>query len=934
MKAKLFLSLILPFLLINLCFSQIYRGQEANNLINNVDLIRFKNYSKVPNYFRFSENITRSEQEAIEIVKSFITNSHSDLQLRKVQNQGNGMQTHRYYQTVGGFPIEFTALNLQVKNGEVIEVNGDILDHPEVSLNFLISEAEALQLALNFVNAEQYMWEEDDAHFPSGEQVIVPDKIVFEKSVLRAAYKFEIYSKMPFNRQMIYVDAENGEIILNLSLIHFSNVEGTAETAYYGERPISMNYNGSQYTLYDNSRGNGIRTYNCHNGLYGSATDFFNNSTHWDNTPYGTDAHFSTIMTYDYFFEKHGYNSINNAGFALNSYVHFNLMQYGYPNNVNAFWNGQCMTYGDGNPSQGITPLTTMDICGHEITHGLTQFTAGLIYDYVESGALNEAFSDIFGTALEFFAIPEYANWLMGDAMGLVIRNIQNPNALGYPSTYKGNFWDFGQQMHKNSTVFSHWFYLVTEGGSGTNDLGNSYNVTGMGISNAEQIAFKLLTQYLLPTSGYHDACFYGLQVASNLFGECSDEVKSATNAFYAIGVLEEPYNQEFPSFYADVTRSCDGIINFTDRSICAEINSWLWDFGDGRTSTLQHPTHQYYENGEYTVTLIVEDAEGQHFLTKTDYIVINKMSELDDHEFEVENNEPFELYIPNASSDLRWYTNNDDNLWETTPEFVGNPIQHPAITEDKIYYILDSYEGEEHHVGETSHNVNGGFFNSDVVHYLIFDAYQNFELKSVLVNASSGRDRQIMLRNAYQNVIWTKIVYIPAGISRVTIDKEIPAGTNLQLACETYPGLFRSDLSASLSYPYTIEDVVKIKESSASSDPLRYYYYFYDWEIKLSDCHSELAMVTINIEEEEEEENVQDNILQNVIISPNPSNGLFKIENLQNIENYTVTISEISGKILNINNLINGNIIDLSDFANGVYFVKIGNRVFKVIKN
>jgi Zn-dependent metalloprotease len=244
MKAKLIISLILLSFLTNFCFSQIYRGQEANKFIQHTDIIRFKDYSKVPNYFRFSENVTRSEQEAIEIIKSFISNSNSDLQLRKIQNKGNGGQTYRYYQTINGFPIEFTALNLQVKNGNVTEVNGDILDNPEINPNFLISEAEALQYALTFVNAEQYMWEDDDIYYPNAEKVIVPDKIVFENSVLKAAYKFEINSKMPYNRQVIYVDAKNGDIIFDLSLIHFSNASGTAQTAYYGERPIDMSYNG------------------------------------------------------------------------------------------------------------------------------------------------------------------------------------------------------------------------------------------------------------------------------------------------------------------------------------------------------------------------------------------------------------------------------------------------------------------------------------------------------------------------------------------------------------------------------------------------------------------------------------------------------------------------------------------------------------------
>ena len=121
---------------------------------------------------------------------------------------------------------------------------------------------------------------------------------------------------------------------------------------------------------------------------YGNAVDFTDGDNFWNNTSnldnYATDAHWGAEMTYDYFFSMFNRNSIDGNGFALVSYVH-------YGNNYsNAFWDGQRMTYGDGNNN----PFTALDITGHEITHGLTNFTANLVYQN-ESGALNESFSDI-----------------------------------------------------------------------------------------------------------------------------------------------------------------------------------------------------------------------------------------------------------------------------------------------------------------------------------------------------------------------------------------------------------------------------------------------------------------------------------------------------------------------------------------------------------
>jgi len=819
-------------------------------------LVKFKDYTEVPNYFRFSDNSTHSEQEAIEIVKSFIKNSNSDLQLKIAQKQGEGNYTLRYFQTVNGYPIEFTALHLQLTNNKITEVNGEILDNPQIIPNFIISEETALQFALNYVNANQYMWEDDDEYLPTGEKVIVPDKIDFDKSTLKSAYKFNIYSKNPHNRQMIYVDAENGEIVLDLPLIHFDNVVGTAQTAYYGTRDINTNNTGTQYTLYDATRGNGIHTFNCNNTTnYNTATYYSNTTTTWNDTPYGTDAHFSTAATYDYFLQKHGYNSINNAGFALKSYVNYNLIQAGYGNNVNAFWNGQCMTYGMGDPPS-ITALTTIDICGHEITHGLTNFTANLVYSY-ESGALSEGFSDIFGTAIEFFAVPEVANWTMGEKMGLIIRSMSNPKAYNLPDTYKGQYWytgsgDYGG-VHYNCGPFAYWFYLLCVGKSGTNDYGNSYNVTAIGMSKAEKIAFKLLTHYLTPSSNYADACFYGLQAAKILYGECSDEVKAVGDAFYAIGVLNQPYSiQAVADFKANTTQSCSTpqTVQFTNSSV--NCDDFVWDFGDGSpTSTQKNPTHNYTQSGSFTVTL-TGNSNGCGTDTKIKQNYINIVSNLSNYEFIYYDTVAFELYIPEAGENLRWYDTMQENLWETTPLFVGNPLQHPAISEDITYYILDGFEDYAGYVGEKICNANGGFFTATNVHYLVFDAFQSFVLKSVLVNASTAGNRTITLQNSTGGTIWTKTVNIPAGVSRITIDKDVPAGTNMRLAGPGSPNLYRTNIGTSLSYPYKIDNVVSIKSSSAGDAPTSYYYFFYDWEISLPGCHSNVGTVTVTLSTKE----------------------------------------------------------------------------------
>src|SRR5690606_33927753 len=105
---------------------------------------------------------------------------------------------------------------------------------------------------------------------------------------------------------------------------------------------------------------------------------------------------------------------------------------------ANAFWDGQRMTYGDG--AGALSPFTALDIAAHEIAHGLTTFSANLIYQS-EPGALNESFSDIFGAAVEAYARPNNTNWTIGEDIGFSLRSMANPNLYGDPDTRGGNNW-------------------------------------------------------------------------------------------------------------------------------------------------------------------------------------------------------------------------------------------------------------------------------------------------------------------------------------------------------------------------------------------------------------------------------------------------------------------------------------------------------------
>lgn len=576
--------------------------------------------------------------------KQFDLNDNYGFKIHKTETDALGLTHIRLQQTYQGIPVELAEWILHINKAEIKSMNGLIFNNLELSATPTLTQEQALDFAKKHIGATAYKWEipEEEAHYkwesgdesntyyPTGELVYIPKKYTIKAENYRLAYKFDIYSHEPLSRSYVFVDAITGEILAEDSIIHHVDTPGTAVTAYSGPQPIIADSFAGQFRLRDGSRGLGVRTFDLNNAYgYGGAVDFIDADNIWNNInpqfdEYAGDAHWGTEVTYDYFNDMHGRNSIDGAGFALNSYVHYGT------NYVNAFWDGTRMTYGDGNGGAPYTPLTSLDIAGHEITHGLTNFTAGLIY-YGESGALNESFSDIFGTAIENFARPGDWDWLLSADIGGVFRSLENPNAFGDPDTYFGVNWaslvgpDNGG-VHTNSGVQNHWYYLLVEGGVDVNDNGDAFDVTGIGFESASAIAFRNLTVYLTPGSDHADARFFAIQSAIDLFGPCSVEEEETTNAWYAVGVGDEYITQVTADFTTTVGCFPMGEVDFTDASIAGVgvLDTWSWNFGDGGTSFAMSPSHTYAATGTYPVELTVTNDLGCENRVTIDVTVVD----------------------------------------------------------------------------------------------------------------------------------------------------------------------------------------------------------------------------------------------------------------------------------------------------------------------
>lgn len=493
-----------------------------------------------------------------EVMKEVLSLSPSDeMRLFRTETDELGFRHEKHQQYYNGIKVEHGTYSIHARSNAIESMSGNYIPIKGVLVTPNLSESAALESALLYIGAQLYKWQlpgeeawikedmqDPEASFlPEGELVIVED--YYGDMSPKLAWKFNVYAQEPLSRDYVYIDAENGKVLFKDPIIKHANVVGAADTRYSGNRSIMADSNNGAFRLRE-SRGtnSGIQTFDLNTGTsYSSAVDFVDNDNNWTSAEWNNaqkdnaalDAHWGAENTYDYFLIKHNRNSYNNNGALLRSYVHYST------NYDNAFWDGTRMTYGDG--GSVFSPLTAIDVCGHEIGHGVCEYTANLVYAN-ESGALNEALSDIWGACIEYFAAPEKNTWLLGEDImqnGGALRSLVNPNAFNDPDTYLGTHWYSGTGdnggVHTNSGVLNYFFYLLVNGGSGTNDIGNSFGVTGIGIENAAKIVYRAESVYMSSNTNYSQTRTHMIQAATDLFGAGSAQVIATTNAMHAVGI-------------------------------------------------------------------------------------------------------------------------------------------------------------------------------------------------------------------------------------------------------------------------------------------------------------------------------------------------------------------------------------------------------------
>lgn len=553
---------------------------------------------------------------------SFELGINDEMVLKRTKSDNLGFTHYRFQQTYKSVDIEGAEYIIHEKGNKAIKANGKILVGFDEDVNPSLTETEALNMALAYLPALKYMWQDEEeenlrkiikndtnaTYYPQPELVITRKSngdLPFLAENFLLAYKINIYTKEPYGGYSVYVNAKTGEILKKISLIT-NGIDVPACTLYNGIQNITTEYvTGSGYRLWDNTRGGGILTLS-------NNADVYDSDDIWDGsdcqiTDEFTQTHWAGEMTYDYFLNIHGRDSYDGNGAIM-------IQNNSDAPNVYAAWLGSSVIFGTGSMAfNGLNWINSLDIVGHEWTHGVTEYSAELeSNNHTESGALNESFSDIFGSMVECYAEGLYEpgstceDFLIGEEMFnlacqsiYVPRDMCDPAHFCNPDTYGGTYWQSANSDdHNNCGVQNKWFCLLAKGGSGTNNATSPYTYNVMGITKEKvaDIAYRNLTNYLISTSNYQDACQGAIEAAKDLYGDCSNEVLQTVEAWKAVGVngvcdcAADLFMQDAPQDFGIEPNPDNGPMWISE-------DIWVRNQNDGFTT-------QIHQNPEYSTTV------------------------------------------------------------------------------------------------------------------------------------------------------------------------------------------------------------------------------------------------------------------------------------------------------------------------------------------
>jgi Zn-dependent metalloprotease len=500
-----------------------------------------------------------------------LRDTHSD---QLGQTHAHFQQTYKGVKVWGGDAITHLS-----KDGAELPLTNALLKGIQLNVTPALGATEALAVAQQDLAPKGAF-----AYAPTTELVVYPEMIEvvrhanrtaadlnaedMSREVLRYTLAYHVHTELENDLDGIkhtdyLVNAHTGAILKSWNTLHTTAATGTGNSQYNGTISLPTNYTGSTYELRDMTRGTGgsfgnnVVTNMAHAATTSTATGTLytdTDNTWGDGANYvegssttaangetaAVDAMFGMVKSWDFYKNVFSRNGIDGAGTATYSRVHISNSY------DNAFWSDSCfcMTYGDGS---SFTTLTALDVAGHEMSHGVCARTANLNYSG-ESGGLNEANSDIFGTMIEYYARggsgstigSSGGNWTIGEQLATnPLRWMYKPSLDGSsPDAWSSTIGNL--DVHYSSGPMNRCYYFLSQGATTSGNTSTTYlpsGMTGIGNDAAARIWFRALTTYMTSSTNYAGARTASISAAKDLYGAGSAQEQAVWNAFHGINV-------------------------------------------------------------------------------------------------------------------------------------------------------------------------------------------------------------------------------------------------------------------------------------------------------------------------------------------------------------------------------------------------------------
>lgn len=528
-----------------------------------------------------------------------IDNAKEELKVVEVNKDDIGDTFVKFAQVIEGTEVDNSLINVHYdKNGVIVSVNGNLEENKEITTlgSKDISPEEAIKIAKNQFEFKKLK------KTPKAEKLVIT-----EDGVSYEVYKINIFFMDPtIGSYDVFVEVSSGKVIKTEDKIRYNNpVTGTGIDVLGKTRELKLSEADGKYGMLDltNEATEAIATFDGTNFadplLVSNTTREFTAEEH----KASVSAHYNSEKVVEFYKKLFNRNSLDNKGMPILSFTHV-------PTSYNnAMWAGDMMFYGDGDGEEFTYLSGDLDVVGHEMTHGIVEYTAGLVYEY-QPGALDESMADVFGVLISSYNKYNVANggtwkfdpadWVVGDDIytpniqGDALRSLADPTLYGQPA-HMDNYWDLPKAdddggVHSNSGIPNKAAYNIA---------------SNIGMDKTAKIYYRALTQYMHPDTNFQQAAYCLVQAAADLYGKGSNEITAIKNSFASTGVA---YKGQKPVISGATAKNVT-VGNVFD----AKAGVTAADLEDGSLTSKIAVSGTINTNkvGKYTLTYTVTDSDG-----------------------------------------------------------------------------------------------------------------------------------------------------------------------------------------------------------------------------------------------------------------------------------------------------------------------------------